>query len=208
MNEPLYIYAIGFLAQILFSARTLLQWWKSEKARSVVSPSSYWVLSIAASYLLCIYGWFREDFSIIFGQFISYYIYIWNLKSKGVWKHLNTVFKVVLFSTPIAALLWGLRDISAIADIFFFNEEISLPLLIFGSAGQIIFTLRFVYQWIYSLRRKESRLPAGFWIISLIGSGEIIIYGIFRADPVLILGQTFGFAVYCRNLIIGYNDKV
>ena len=74
MNEPFLIYAIGFLAQIFFSARTLLQWIKSEKVKAVVSPSSYWILSISGSYLLCLYGWFREDFSIILGQFLSYYI--------------------------------------------------------------------------------------------------------------------------------------
>ena len=32
------IMAIGFTAQIFFSLRTLFQWWKSEKAKKVVSP--------------------------------------------------------------------------------------------------------------------------------------------------------------------------
>ena len=50
-------------------------------------------------------------------------------------------------------------------------------------------------------------LPAGFWIISLIGSGVILSYGIFRKDPVLILGQTFGFVAYVRNLMIGFKKK-
>ncbi|MDE5607274.1 MAG: lipid-A-disaccharide synthase N-terminal domain-containing protein, partial [Bacteroidales bacterium] len=70
-----WLYIIGFLAQALFSARLLLQWLLSERSRQVVSPSVYWILSIAGSYLLFIYGWLRDDFAIIFGQFISYYIY-------------------------------------------------------------------------------------------------------------------------------------
>lgn len=46
----------------------------------------------------------------------------------------------------------------------------------------------------------------GFWAISLFGSGVIIAYGIFRMDPVLILGQSFGFVAYIRNLVIGFKE--
>ena len=73
------MYAIGFLAQAFFSARILFQWILSERAKKVLSPSIFWILSILGSYLLVIYGWMRNDFSILLGQFISYYIYIWNL---------------------------------------------------------------------------------------------------------------------------------
>ena len=84
----------------------------------------------------------------------------------------------------------------------FLNEEIPLLLLLWGTVGQLIFTFRFVYQWIYSLRRKISVLPEGFWIISLIGSSIIFVYAIFRRDPVLMLGQGLGFFIYTRNLIL------
>ena len=47
----------------------------------------------------------------------------------------------------------------------------------------------------------------GFWVISLIGSGAIIAYGLFRRDPVLILGQSFGFVAYIRNLMIGFKER-
>lgn len=207
MENSVFIYIIGFVAQLFFSARTILQWIKSEKARSVVSPSSYWVLSVAGAYLLCIYGWFRDDFSIILGQFISYYIYLWNLNSKGIWKELSIILRVALVLTPLAAAIVVLYDTGTFAEVFFRNEKVPFWLLIFGSAGQVIFTLRFVYQWFYSVVRHESYLPRGFWIISLIGSGTIIAYGIFRSDPVLILGQSFGFVAYCRNLVIGRRER-
>ena len=97
------IYVIGFLAQILFSARILCQWILSERAKQVVSPSIFWILSIAASYLLCIYGWMRDDFSIVLGQFISYYIYLWNLKEKGIWIKIPTLFQILLIATPLVA---------------------------------------------------------------------------------------------------------
>ena len=82
------VFGIGFLAQALFSARLVVQWLLSEKARKVVSPTSYWQISILASYLLFVYGWVRDDFAIILGQYISYYIYIWNLNTKNHWKEL------------------------------------------------------------------------------------------------------------------------
>ncbi|MCM1501210.1 MAG: lipid-A-disaccharide synthase N-terminal domain-containing protein [Bacteroidales bacterium] len=201
------IFAIGFAAQFLFSARTLLQWLKSEKARTVVSPSSYWVLSVAGSWLFFIYGYMRNDFSIILGQFISYYIYLWNLNLKGLWKQMHIPVRMVLIVTPFAAAGFMLKDTGAFLDSFLCNKDIPLWLIIFGSAGQVIFTLRFVYQWFWSIIRHESVLPRGFWIISIIGSATIIAYGIFRHDPVLILGQSFGFAAYCRNLVIGHKSR-
>lgn len=207
MNEPFLIYAIGFLAQIFFSARTLLQWIKSEKVKAVVSPSSYWILSISGSYLLCLYGWFREDFSIILGQFLSYYIYLYNLYLKGLWKKFGFLLKMLLVATPVVAAVFALKDFSAFTESFFRNEDVPVGLLVFGSAGQIMFTLRFVYQWVSSMKRHESVLPAGFWIISLAGSALIISYGIFRADPVLILGQSFGFVAYLRNLVLYFRSR-
>lgn len=78
------VYALGFLAQGFFSARMLVQWIMSERAKRSLSPDIYWIFSLAGSILLFVYGWLRDDFSIIFGQFISYYIYIWNLNIKGV----------------------------------------------------------------------------------------------------------------------------
>ena len=194
------IYVVGFLAQIFFSARILLQWILSERAKKVISPAIFWQLSILGSYLLFIYGWLRDDFAIIFGQIISYYIYIWNLNKKHQWKWLPLVLRTVLLLTPVAAIIYMIEDASAFVDQFFRNEKIPLWLLLYGSMGQIIFTLRFVYQWIYSKRKDESLLPLGFWVISLFGSLIIVSYAIYRHDPVLILGQSTGLLAYGRNI--------
>ena len=196
------IYVIGFLAQVFFSARILLQWILSERAKKVISPAIFWQLSIVGSYLLFVYGWLREDFAIILGQIISYYIYIWNLDKKHQWKKLPFVIRTLLLLTPVAAILYMLKDASAFVDQFFRNEKIPLWLLIYGSMGQIIFTLRFVYQWIYSKRKDESLLPIGFWVISLFGSLIIVSYAIYRRDPVLILGQSTGLIAYSRNIYL------
>ena len=79
MNSSWLIYTLGILAQGLFSARMIVQWIISEKAGRATSPTIYWMLSLIASTLFFIYGWLRQDFAIMLGQVISYYIYIWNL---------------------------------------------------------------------------------------------------------------------------------
>ncbi|MGE9935721.1 lipid-A-disaccharide synthase N-terminal domain-containing protein [Butyricimonas virosa] len=196
------IYVIGFLAQVFFSARILLQWILSERAKKVISPAIFLQLSIVGSYLLFVYGWLRDDFAIILGQIISYYIYIWNLDKKHQWKKLPFIIRTLLLLTPVVAILYMLKDASAFVDQFFRNEKIPLWLLIYGSMGQIIFTLRFVYQWIYSKRKDESLLPIGFWVISLLGALIIVSYAIYRRDPVLILGQSTGLIAYSRNIYL------
>lgn len=205
--SSLYVYAIGFIAQGFFSARMLIQWILSEKARKVVSPNAYWICSLAGSILLFVYGWLRDDFAIILGQVISYYIYIWNLDIKGVWHKVPLAVRVVIMSLPFLAFGMMLHDIPAFIDTFFHNDSVPLPLLIWGSAGQVIFTLRFIYQWYYSYRRRESILPVWFWIISLVGCSIIVSYGVFRLDPVLIIGQSVGFFTYSRNIVLYNKDK-
>lgn len=196
------------MAQALFSARILVQWILSEKAKRVVSPSIFWILSIIASYMLFIYGWLRDDFAIMLGQIITYYIYIWNLNEKNIWKKLPFILRLLLIVTPAIGIGYIISDWQEFAQQCLSSSEIPLLLVIYGSLGQIIFTLRFVYQFIYSRHHGESLLPAGFWIISLVGSIIIVSYGIFRKDPVLILGQSVGFISYTRNLILSKNNKV
>lgn len=201
MGNNIWIFALGFIAQGLFSGRMFIQWILSEKEKKVVSPTIYWQLSLLASFLFSIYGWLRGDFAIILGQIISYYIYIWNLNNKNHWKSIHPVIRQIICFTPIVALCFVLYNKEASAQRLFAN--ISLGLLLFGSIGQVIFTLRFIYQWRYSKSRGESILPKGFWILSIIGSLITITYGIFRQDPVLILGHSAGFITYARNLWLG-----
>lgn len=199
-----WIYAIGFLAQAFFSARILIQWVLSEKAHRVVSPTAYWICSLAGSWLLFLYGWLREDFAIILGQLLSYYIYIWNLNIKQLYKKIPKLIRIILLVTPIIILILITRHIGTFIDTFLQNDNIPLGLMLLGVIGQTVFSLRFVYQWIYSARHGESVLPSGFWIMSLWGSAMIVCYGIIRLDPVLILGQSVGFIAYARNLFLGH----
>ncbi len=201
------VFAVGLVAQGFFSARMLVQWILSEKQKRVVSPSAFWACSLAGSVLLFVYGCLRDDFAIVLGQLIAYYIYVWNLDIKGVWTRIPLAVRVVLFALPVAAIAYLLGDAEEFMRSFFMNSKIPLLLLLYGSAGQIIFTLRFIYQWYYSYRRHRSILPIGFWIISLVGSGMIVSYALFRQDPVLVLGQSVGFITYSRNIVISMRSR-
>ena len=200
--NPYLVFLIGIAAQILFSGRLLVQWIASERAKKVLSPTLFWQMSMAASFMLCVYGWLRNDFAIIAGQLISYYIYIWNLRAKKAWDTMPEVLRAVVSYLPVAAVCWFAIDWRETAEHLFQQENIPGWLIVFGTVGQFTFTLRFIYQWRYSARAGESLLPTTFWLISLLGSGMIIAYAIIRRDPVLILGQSTGFVVYLRNIMI------
>lgn len=79
--------------------------------------------------------------------------------------------------------------------------------LIVGFVGQVMFTGRFVVQWLHSERKKESVIPTLFWHFSIGGSSLLLVYAIYRHDPVFILGQSLGLFIYFRNLQFIYRKK-
>ena len=101
MNDWI-VYSIGFMAQLLFSARLILQWVASEKNKKVTTPASFWIHSLIASFLLFVYGYLRSDFAIMLGQCITYYIYIRNLQLRGEWKKLPLLIRWFLALFPLA----------------------------------------------------------------------------------------------------------
>jgi lipid-A-disaccharide synthase-like uncharacterized protein len=205
MNNAI-IYSVGFLAQILFSSRMILQWIISEKNKKVLTPVLFWEISLFASFLLFVYGYFRHDFSIMLGQTITYYIYIRNIQLQNDWKKLHILLRWFVLLFPFLIIGYGYNNNVMDMDFLFKNEKIPQWLLWTGVIGQVLFTLRFVYQWIYSEKKKNSVLPLGFWIISLSGSLIIFIYAIIRKDPVLLAGHALGLVIYTRNIIIIKKD--
>ena len=89
-------------------------------------------------------------------------------------------------------------------------SEIEIFFLIVGFVGQGLFASRFIVQWIFSEKKGESYIPVIFWYLSIFGGLGLLTYAIFRKDPVIIVGQTFGIFIYLRNLILIYkktNEK-
>ncbi|MBB6729950.1 lipid-A-disaccharide synthase N-terminal domain-containing protein [Cohnella zeiphila] len=79
--------------------------------------------------------------------------------------------------------------------------------IVFGMIGQVMFTGRFVIQWIASERAKKSVVTRSFWLFSILGSSMLSVYAIYRRDPVFIIGQTPGIFIYFRNLVIMRNEE-
>jgi lipid-A-disaccharide synthase-like uncharacterized protein len=71
--------------------------------------------------------------------------------------------------------------------------------LALGITGQLMFSMRWLLQWHATEKTRQSVVPATFWYYSLLGGLMVLCYGIYRADPVIVLGQ-FGILVYARNI--------
>ena len=201
MNSWL-VYLIGFSAQILFSGRSILQWVISEKQKKVLTPVLFWKLSLIASFLLFVYGYLRNDFAIMLGQILTYFIYIRNMHLQNQWWKFPKILRWFLYIFPFLIIFVGYNNHIYDRAKLFENENIPVWLFILGVTAQVVFTLRFVYQWFYSEKRKESSLPMGFWLLSLFGSSLILTYAIFRKDPVLLLGHSLGVFLYVRNIFL------
>ncbi|WP_203293351.1 lipid-A-disaccharide synthase N-terminal domain-containing protein [Luteirhabdus pelagi] len=202
-----YITLIGFLGQGLFFSRFLVQWLLSEKHKKVITPSVFWKLSLLASIIFFIYGYLREDFAIMLGQSLTYFIYIRNLQLQGEWQKMHRVFQWLFFAFPLFIVIYSYNNGEYDLQQFFSSNNIAPWLLVLGIVSQLVFIFRFVFQWLVSERSKTSQLPLGFWAISLTGSVLILLYSIFRQDIVLFSAHSVGMIVYIRNIIIWRKER-
>lgn len=72
--------------------------------------------------------------------------------------------------------------------------------VVFGFCAQMMFTARFLIQWIASERARQSVMPVLFWYFSLAGGVMLLAYALYRRDPVFVMGQSLGVVIYARNL--------
>ena len=79
--------------------------------------------------------------------------------------------------------------------------------LLLGVVAQALFTGRFLVQWIASERAGRSVVPIAFWFLSIGGGLLLLVYALYRRDPVFIAGQLFGVVVYGRNLYFELRDR-
>jgi lipid-A-disaccharide synthase-like uncharacterized protein len=193
--------AVGFAAQGFFSARFLLQWILSERARRSLMPVHFWYFSLLGSVLLMAYAIHRRDPVITAGQVIGLGIYLRNLQ----FIHFQRVSPVphawlwlwLLFGTGAALVGYHLGPNSATRPLILDNFWTT-----FGFIGQALFTGRFVVQWFYTEREKRSVMPRAFWYLSIVGSLMLFVYATAVVDPVIMLGQSLGLVIYIRNLIL------
>lgn len=88
--------------------------------------------------------------------------------------------------------------------------EISTAELVWLSIGfgaQLMFSMRFIIQWVASEKARASIVPETFWYFSFLGGAMLLVYAIHRADPVFILGQGLGLIIYSRNIYFIWMNK-
>jgi lipid-A-disaccharide synthase-like uncharacterized protein len=77
MDKGLLI--LGLIGQGLFTARFLVQWIASEKARKSIVPLAFWYFSVGGGSILLAYAIMRQDPVFILGQGGGLIIYVRNL---------------------------------------------------------------------------------------------------------------------------------
>jgi lipid-A-disaccharide synthase-like uncharacterized protein len=201
------IKALGFAASLLFFSRTLVQWFQSERAGKVVSPILYWQFSLLAAVLMFTYGILRNDLAIAAGQLLTYAVYVRNLQFKRAWRSMPLPLRLVFLALPVAVIGWMAWQPHILVEQLLKNEDIPAFWLWWGLLAHVVFTFRFVVQWMVSERKKNSELPLGFWVISALGSLMILAYALFRKDPVLLASHSLGIFLYFRNIRLHLAQK-
>ena len=79
--------------------------------------------------------------------------------------------------------------------------------IVFGFVAQAVFMSRMALQWLASERAKRSVVPVAFWWLSLIGAEMLMVYFVWRREPVGLIGQSFGWVIYMRNLWLIYTKE-
>src|SRR5256885_16663192 len=80
-------------------------------------------------------------------------------------------------------------------------------IVLVGYMAQIMFTMRFVVQWIASERAGKMVMPIAFWFFSIGGGVLLFVYALYIRDPEFILGQVFGVFGYARKLYFELRDR-
>ena len=79
--------------------------------------------------------------------------------------------------------------------------------LAFGIVAQLLFTARFIVQWVASEKAGASVMPLAFWFFSMAGGLMTLVYGIVKREPIIIMGQAFAVFIYIRNLMLIFRKK-
>jgi lipid-A-disaccharide synthase-like uncharacterized protein len=95
---------------------------------------------------------------------------------------------------------WAVHASAELAARWHDTSTTELFWLAMGFTAQAMFMMRFVIQWLASERARRSVVPDAFWYWSLAGGFMLLVYAVYRADPVFILGQGTGLFIYARNL--------
>lgn len=79
--------------------------------------------------------------------------------------------------------------------------------LAFGIIAQLLFTARFIVQWLASEKAGRSVIPMAFWFLSMAGGTMTLVYGLVRREPIIIMGQALAVGIYIRNIMLIVKER-
>ena len=112
---------------------------------------------------------------------------------------------IYYLSAQIEKFAFLLNDIIITFFPFFSSYLNNYPgtiMIVIGFGGQALFAARFIIQWLSSESVGKSVIPIAFWYFSIGGGAVLLLYAIWRQDPVIICGQGLGLFIYLRNLFL------
>lgn len=216
------LYPLGFLSSICFTARFLVQWLESEKAKKSIVSKSFWRLSLLGNLLLLIHSFIQVQFHICALQAVNAVISWRNLNlmhtQKKPWPFAR-VLALLALSLGATLLAFILQDVwlknhGELTHSFHWFRTPSAPWSslearltpwywhLIGSFSLILFSSRFWIQWWLAERASTSYISPSFWWLSLVGALLSIFYFLEIGDSVNLIGPLFGVVPYLRNLLL------
>ena len=194
----------GLLGNVFFTARVLVQWIASEKAKQSVAPRLFWWLSLGGAVIMIVYSIVRTadpelreeptPLPLLVGFIVTLVPYLRNLmlsyRISRPWHVLSYILAGAVF--VLCGILLILMDAPVIRTRWFF----------IGALGSVIWYTRFIWQWLYSEIMKKSLFPIWFWYISFAGLVLNLSYSFIMGDIVFILSFVFNIVPISRNIIL------
>lgn len=216
-----YLYPLGFLSALAFSARFIIQWLLSEKAGKSVAPKAFWQLSLIGNCLLILHTFIQVQYHLCLVQGFNAVI---------SWRNLNLMqhrrppvpfYAVLILFLSVAVFISGafiFQDwmLSREGNWFrvptapwhtFPADPVSIVWHAVGTIGYLLFSSRFWIQWWFAEQAHTSLLPLAFWWLSLTGALLSIAYFLQMNDTVNLIGPLIGLVPYIRNLMLSQNPK-
>lgn len=193
---------LGWVGNGGFFLRFLVQWLASERAGRSVAPPLFWWISIVGTVALGSYAVHEREWLLLVGYAINGLIYARNLSlggesSGGLSTAKASLLALAALACVSTACLLELGEANASAPSW----------IIVGGAGQMLWSGRFIVQWWYSERRRESHFPALFWWLSLAGNVLLLAYTLHLGKTIFWIGYVLNPIVQVRNLMLGRGDK-
>ena len=213
LGLPAFVWeSLGVLGALIFCGRFYVQWYFSEREKRSVVPIGFWYMSSAGSLMILPYAVFylhsplgalSHCFNIV--VYARNLIHIWRARealSQRRWLAVDGgVALVVAMAMALVAYTW-LHELGATRETGQTQMLRQWFWIGVGVAGQGLFGVRFLIQWLVTEARRRSVMPHVFWYVSIVAALLMMVSYLQRPQPEWLLAATVlaPLPVYVRNL--------